>query len=84
MTTSTNKPVSKLRDGSLSVAIWRNDSKNGNFYTVKFARSYKDEQGEYHDTDSFNGYDLLQISRLVDKAYEKIAVFRRADQSSQS
>ena len=82
MTNSTkNKPVSKFRDGNLGVSIWKNESKNGPYYTVKFTRSYKDDKGEYQDTDSFCGNDLLQVGHLATKAYDKINRFRQADQA---
>ena len=49
------RPVVTLRDGSVKAAIWRNESENGPFHGVTFARTYKDGDGNYHDTDSYSG-----------------------------
>jgi hypothetical protein len=65
------RPVVTLRDGSVKAAIWRNESENGPFHGVTFARTYKDGDGNYHDTDSYSGTELLQLSRLAGKAYDR-------------
>ena len=42
MSNTTPKPVNTLRDsGGLKATIWKNDSKNGTFYSVEFSRTYK-------------------------------------------
>ena len=41
----TNKPIETIRHGSIKAAIWANKSdkaENGEFYTVTFARVYRD------------------------------------------
>jgi len=41
MTNSTKQPpVKTLRDGTIKAAIWRNESENGPFFAVTFARTY--------------------------------------------
>ena len=67
------RPVETLRDGSIKAAIWRNESENGPFHGVTFARTYTDDKGERHDTDSFSGTQLLRLARLADKAYDRTA-----------
>ncbi len=45
-------------------------------YTVQFTRSYRDDQGNYHDSDSYSGSELLRIARLSQKAYDYTAELR--------
>lgn len=79
MSTNTNKPAATLRDGSIKATIWRNFGDSGTFYSVRIARSYTDEQGHYHDTDSFSGSELLRVARLAGKAYDRANELRAAD-----
>lgn len=78
MTTETKqRPVETLRDGPIKAAIWRNESENGPFFAVTFARTYKDSEGKLHDNDSFSGTQLLQLARLADRAYSAAAKLTR-------
>jgi hypothetical protein len=71
-TETKTRPVETLRDGSIKAAIWRNESGNGAFHSVTFSRTYKNQEtGELHDTDSYSGTELLQLSRLAGKAYDR-------------
>lgn len=74
-----NKPIDTLRDGSLKATIWKNFGEKGNFYTVNLTRTYKDEAGNYHDSDSFSGSELLRIARLAGKAYDRTSELRQQD-----
>ncbi len=83
MTTTTNsKPLETLRDGSVKATIWRNDSDKGGFYSVRLTRTWKDEQGQYHDSDSFSGSELLRIARLANIAYDAIQAYRANDREN--
>lgn len=79
MTNNTKqRPEKTLREGAIKAAIWRNESENGPFFAVTFARTYKDAEGKLQDTDSFSGTQLLQLARLADKAYGAAAAMARA------
>jgi hypothetical protein len=65
------KPVQKLRDGAIEVAIWRNDGEKGPFYTVTHRRSYKVGE-EWKDSDSYGTDDLLHLAKLFDLAHSWI------------
>jgi hypothetical protein len=84
MTTETKKqPPLTLRDGAIKASIWRNESESGGaFYTVNFARAYKDKDGKFHDTDSFSGAQLLKLSHLAAKAYDCVDELRIGDKVS--
>ena len=72
-TQTKTRPVETLRDGAIKAAIWRNDSENGAFHGVTFSRTYKNGGGELQDTNSFSGTQLLRLSRLAEKAYDRAA-----------
>ena len=72
-----NKPTDTLRDGNLKATIWRNESEKGAFFSVNLTRSYKDDAGNYHDSDSFSGTELLRIAHLAGKAYDRISALRQ-------
>ncbi len=77
-TTTTNPPIDTLRDGALKATIWRNFGDHGTFYSVELSRTYM--QGEaYRDSHSFSGTEPLQVARLAQLAYDRIAELREAD-----
>lgn len=80
--TTKNKPIRTLRDGSIKAAIWKNITDDGNaFYSVTYARTYKDDDGNLKDADSFSGSDILKQQHLVGKAYDAIAKLRATDRA---
>lgn len=77
-----NTPIDTLRDGQLKATIWKNHGEKGNFYTVTITRTYKDDAGNYHDSDSFSGTQLLQVSHLAGRAYDRVNQLRAADRAA--
>lgn len=77
---TTTKPAESIRDGSLKATIWKNPPKegteNGPFYSVQITRTWRDEQGTYHDSDRFSGTELLRVARLANLAYDAIVAHR--------
>lgn len=63
------RPEETLRDGNLKASIWRNEGDNGPYFSTSFARTYKDEEGKYHDTHSFNSHELLRVGELARQAH---------------
>lgn len=63
------KPVTTLRLGRIKAAVWENEADRKKFYNVTFARTYKDDAQNYHDTDSFGRDDLLVVAKLADQAH---------------
>ena len=80
-TTSSNEPVARVKDGMLQIAIWKNESEKGRgFYsTSAVQRSYKDDAGNYHETTSLSGTQLLQAARLYAQAYDRIRDLEEAN-----
>ncbi len=81
MTTPTkNQPVETLRDGSLKISIWRNQSAKGIRYsTGEVIRSYKDQNEKWQDTRYLSNGEILKAARLLNLAYDRILQMRTAD-----
>lgn len=82
MTNQSNKPVDAIRDGAIKASIWRNPSEKGPFYSVTFTRTFTDAEGKFRDADSFGGSDLLKLSHLAGKAYDRIGELRSNDKAT--
>lgn len=74
-----NQPADVIRDTNLKATIWRNESEKGPFYATSFARTFRDQDGQLHDTNSFVAADLLKLSELARKAYDRTTELRRDD-----
>lgn len=70
---SAKPPVAKLRIGLLSASIWERTTDNGTFHTVTFERRYRDANGDWHGTQSFDRSNLLTLAKLADQADTEIA-----------
>lgn len=66
------RPVETLRDGSIKAAIWENDGEKGKFNSVSFSRTYRDQNGEYGNSNRFSGTDILKLSKLAEQSYDAI------------
>ena len=81
MTTEKTKPADTLRDGSLQASIWKNTSENGTFYSTTITRSYQTDDG-YKNTNSYSGTELLKLSRLALKAYDRELELKAVDRAA--
>lgn len=72
-----NKPEATLRDGKIKAVIWRNHGEKGDYFTVGLSKTYEDRDGRLQDGQSFTGTDLLKLSRITDKSYEKVRELER-------
>lgn len=75
MTTTTNtnnRPVAEIRDGSMKIAIFQGTTKDGHpYFSHKLTRSYRNQQGDWHDTDYLSGMETLQAANLFQQAYNR-------------
>tara|TARA_R110000787_G_scaffold166227_1_gene279242 strand:- start:2066 stop:2389 length:324 start_codon:yes stop_codon:yes gene_type:complete len=74
-----SRPEDVLRDGNLKASIWRNEGERGDYFATTFARTQKDQDGNLRDAHSFVGSDLLKLSELARKSYERTNELRRED-----
>ena len=69
-----NQPVCTLLDGRIKVVVWQNNS-NGDkkkpFYSATVIKSYQNEQGEWQETNSLTGNEMVRASALLDRAYNR-------------
>lgn len=73
-----NKLLETLRDGPLKVPLFRNQGSNGEFITASPSKIYTDREGNTKQTTSLSGPELLRMSRLMEKAYDRSAEHREA------
>ncbi len=77
----TKRPDDTIRDGALKATIWGRDyksdsGKTGRAFDVTIARSYKDRNGEWRETNQFSSNELLRVSRISEKALDRIDELR--------
>jgi hypothetical protein len=74
MTTTTNqRPIADIRMGSIKAAVWRFENDNAPpRYTATFSRSYRDRDGNWHDTSSFDRDDVLVLTKIADRVHTTI------------
>ncbi len=77
-----NPPQEIIRDGNIKANIWRNDGENGPYHTTSFARTFKNQDGEYRDSQSFSQNDLLPLAELARNAYSRVNELRREHSQS--
>ena len=75
----TKKPAAKLNYFPISAIVWRNSTPKGNFYSVQFEKSYKDDAGKWQTSSTFNASDLLLLAKAADQAHSEIYKLRAND-----
>ena len=67
-----NAPLKKFRAGNTTATIWLNEGKNGlpPMMSIALERSFKDKNGEWQHTSSFNLNDLPKVALVSMSAYE--------------
>jgi hypothetical protein len=65
------KPAEKFRDGAIEVAVWRNESEKGPWFSVTSTRSYKQGE-EWKQSDNYGKDDILPLCKLLDQAHSWI------------
>jgi len=65
-------PVAKLRLGLINATIWERVTEKGKFHSVSFERRYRDSNGEWHSTHSYDASDLLTLAKLADQTHTEI------------
>ena len=72
---STGKPVLKLRDGALSVSVFVKERAKGDPYTfVVPERAYKDKDDKWVNTPTLYVDDLLGMAELLRQAHVQLKV----------
>lgn len=67
------QPVHTLRLKNVRAAVWSNRTEAGATYlNVTFSRSYRDQEGSWHTTESFGRDDLLLLAKVADQVHSWI------------
>ncbi|MEM7668469.1 MAG: hypothetical protein AAF317_04860 [Pseudomonadota bacterium] len=64
-------PVDVIRDGAIKATIWENQGQKGTYLSTTFAKTYEDQNGDLKDTNTFTQSELLRVSELARKAYDR-------------
>ena len=69
-----DKPAKKFRIGAVTATVWGNTNKEDKtFFTTNLSRSYRDDGGEWKQTDSLNAGDLLNAAKALERAEQWIS-----------
>jgi hypothetical protein len=70
---ATKRPVDTARHGNVEIAIWRNPSTKGDFFSASAPTiRYKDDAGQWKDGSNFGRHDLLDLAEAAHEAATKI------------
>jgi hypothetical protein len=65
-------PVARVRVGLITASIWERNAESGNFYAVSFERRYRDGEGNWQTSHSYDTQDLLALAKAADLAHTRI------------
>jgi len=64
-------PIHSIRVGGVKASIWENQSESGRAtHAISLSRSYKDENEQWHETNSYFPEDLPKLELAARKAFE--------------
>ncbi|MGE3818891.1 MAG: hypothetical protein AB7I30_05605 [Isosphaeraceae bacterium] len=67
------KPVHKVRIGTIVACVWRNETEHGPRFNVTVERLYKEKDSEeWKQSNSFDFGDLLTLAKVIDLAHTRI------------
>lgn len=66
------RPVDSARHGNVEIAIWKNPSAKGDFYSASAPVIRYNDNGEWKDGSSFGRHDLLDLAEAAREAATKI------------
>ena len=70
---SANAPVEKFKAGQIVASIWKQKRKEGQDYdtfSVSVEKNYKDKEGNWKKTSSFQVNELPKVELVCNKAYD--------------
>jgi hypothetical protein len=70
------RPVHEVRHRNIRATVWRNETAKGSMYNVTVSRSYRDDNGEWHDTGSFGFDDLMNLAKALYDAHSFISALQ--------
>lgn len=77
------KPAHTIRLGAIQAAIWANEGQHGPFFGVTIEKRFRDAEGQWQGSGSFNRDDLLVLAKVADCAHTYICERQSAERVSQ-
>jgi hypothetical protein len=72
------RPVDSVRHGNVEIAIWKNPSANGDFFSASAPSIRYKEGEEWKDGSSFGRHDLLDLAEASREAALRIRDLQKA------
>jgi hypothetical protein len=82
-TDKARQPVEKFRDGAIEVAVGRNESEKGPWFSVTSTRSYKPDE-KWKQSDNLGKDDILPLCKLLDQAHSWILKQQQQQRAQQA
>ena len=78
-------PVFTARVGLVKAAVWENTTEGGRTtHAVSLTRSYKDDNEQWHETNTYYADDLPKVQLAMGKAYDYIHCGRSPEKQQES
>lgn len=68
-----NEPIKRFRIGLVTAAVWKNKPGDTVFYNVTLQARYKNDGGEWQDSNSLSTDQLLNAAKVLTRAEAYIA-----------
>lgn len=78
-----SKPFRKFSIGSIQVAVWENEGKHSQFYTVTISRRFKGDGEEWKNSQSLRLSDVPKAIIALQEAYRQLALREFSQETSQ-
>ncbi len=73
-----NLPVYEIRISSVHAAIWEQVTEKGTFYNVTYARTYRDQHGQWKNIHSYREHDIPALVECANDAEQWMRQHRQA------
>jgi hypothetical protein len=60
-----NRPAQTIRYGAIKATIWRNPTRNGVMFSTTVTRSFKGEDEEWRESNSFGPSELPTVAKVL-------------------
>ena len=83
MSQEKSKPVKSFSAGSIQASIWKKETEQDGQtvvrYSVRIQKQYKNDKGEWQNTDYYFPEELAKLGSIVRKAFDFILVKESKD-----
>jgi len=76
---SKKPPVYKQKSHGVEVAVWKREHEDQAFYSISVNRSYRDKDGDWQNSNSFNLEDRDILMEYLDRAFKDAQARMDAD-----